>query len=86
MLFYTTDFETKSSEQHLRSLDLKILNYLNMTMVIQKKKEFYISPLKSGDFRDDSGFILKYGSFSVPINVDTNFINFFKLPNEITFI
>ncbi len=87
MLIYTMNFSSRSSEEHLNSLgfsNVKILDH--DTGYIDEKKEFYLTPLKSGDFRDDSGFILKYGTFSGLINVDTNYINFYKLPSALTFI
>jgi CMP-N-acetylneuraminate monooxygenase len=87
MLIYTMNFSSRSSEEHLKSLGFNNVKLLDHdTGYIDEKKEFYLTPLKSGDFRDDSGFILKYGTFSGLINVDTNYINFYKLPSALTFI
>ena len=54
--------------------------------LVDHKLELFITVLKSGDFRDDSGILIKYGEFSALMNVDTNYINFYKLPEEITFL
>ena len=87
MIFYTTDFSSKSSEIHLKSIGFNNVIPLKHDFgYIDADKEFYFSPLKSGDFRDDSGIILKYGKFSTLVNVDTNFINFFKLPKNLTMV
>ena len=42
--------------------------------------------MKSGDFRDDSGIYFSIGKFKSILAVDTNSINFFSLPNNITFL
>jgi CMP-N-acetylneuraminate monooxygenase len=87
MLMYTTNFESKSSEEHLKSLGFKNIKIIEHDIgYIDEINEFYFSPLKSGDFRDDSGFIFKYGTFSCLINVDSNFINFYKLPKDLTLV
>lgn len=40
--------------------------------------------LKSGDFRDDSGLLLQVGAFSMLLTVDSNNLNFSRLPRDIT--
>tara|TARA_B100001750_G_C15513160_1_gene605088 strand:- start:1164 stop:2849 length:1686 start_codon:yes stop_codon:yes gene_type:complete len=81
------DFRTKSSEDYLKFLGFNNLYPLKHDEgLVDHKLELFITVLKSGDFRDDSGILIKYGEFSALMNVDTNYINFYKLPEEITFL
>ena len=46
-----------------------------------KKNDLNICILKSGDFREDSGLYFSIGNFTSLLNVDSNSINFNRLPN-----
>lgn len=46
--------------------------------------DLFFTILKSGDFREDSGFYFSYGNFSCLSTVDSNDLNFLKFPENIT--
>ena len=46
-----------------------------------KQTNLIISILKSGDFREDSGIYFSIGKFTALFDVDSNMINFNKIPN-----
>ena len=46
--------------------------------------DLFFTILKSGDFREDSGFYFTYGNFSCLSSVDSNDLNFLKLPENIS--
>ena len=81
------DFASQSSENYLNSLGFNnLIKLKHEETLINHKKEIFFSVLKSGDFRDDSGLLLKYGNFSALFNVDSNYLNYFKLPEELTMV
>ena len=87
MLILTPDFQSKSSESYLTSLGFNNLIKLgHQECLVDAKNEIYFSVLKSGDFRDDSGLLFKYGTFSALFNVDSNFLNYFELPVNLTLL
>ena len=49
-----------------------------------KHSDLFFSILKSGDFRDDSGFYFTFGDFSFFSTVDSNDLNFGRFPENIT--
>ena len=46
--------------------------------------DLFFTILKSGDFREDSGFYFTYGDFSCLSAVDSNDLNFLRLPKDIS--
>ncbi len=82
-----SDFDSQSSENYLKSLGFKNLIKLKyQESLINQKKEIFFTVLKSGDFRDDSGLLFQYGNFSALFNVDSNYLNFFELPETLTLV
>ena len=49
-----------------------------------KDTDLFFTILKSGDFREDSGFHFTYGNFSCLATVDSNDLNFLKFPENIS--
>lgn len=48
--------------------------------LIDSESEILLTVLKSGDFRDDSGLLIQHGKFKCLLTVDSNFLNFGRLP------
>ena len=46
--------------------------------------DLFFTILKSGDFREDSGFYFSYGNFSCLSTVDSNDLNFSKFPENVS--
>ena len=85
MLFIIPDFKSKSVEKMLINLGFMNFNKFDLQSVYQlDETDLKISILPSGDFRDDSGFYLTYGEFSLLSTVDSNDLNFSRLPENIT--
>jgi CMP-N-acetylneuraminate monooxygenase len=49
-----------------------------------KDTDLYFTILKSGDFREDSGFYFTYGNFKCLSTVDSNDLNFSRFPKDIS--
>ena len=49
-----------------------------------KDTDLFFTILKSGDFREDSGFYFTYGNFSCLATVDSNDLNFLKFPDNVS--
>ena len=49
-----------------------------------KDSDLFFTILKSGDFREDSGFYFTYGNFSCLSTVDSNDLNFLRFPENIS--
>ena len=65
----------------LKELNFKNIIYLDINKQFQyKNSDLILCILKSGDFRLDSGIYFSNGKFSSLIDVDTNAINFQRLP------
>lgn len=81
MPILTADFQSGSTKEYLHKLGFMNVFAMDMSSsLIDYKKQIHISVLKSGDFRDDSGLFFQHGSFKCLLTVDSNFINFGKLP------
>ena len=81
MPILTANFISGSVKEYLHSLGF--LNVIVMdfnSYLIDVQNEISLSVLKSGDFRDDSGLFIQHGSFKCLLTVDSNFLNFGKLP------
>ena len=74
-------FASDSAGKYMESLGFKKIFRLEFSNVYRYgNTDLYLSLLKSGDFRDDSGIYFSNGSFSGLLDVDSNSINFDKLP------
>ena len=85
MLFLIPDFFTDSTGIFLEELGFKNLfraKFLYEYKFLNSDLTFCI--LKSGDFREDSGIYFTLGKFSALLDVDSNSINFMRLP-KVTF-
>ena len=80
-------FKTKSAETPLRNLGFTNVIPLAFNQIHKlDEHEIYISILKSGDFRDDSGLYLCYGKKQALITVDSSALNHYVLPTDIDFL
>ena len=85
MVFVTPNFKSSSTKSFLNSLGFKRV----ITFDFNKKyflSDFNFTILKSGDFRDDSGILFNIGNFKALFTVDSNFLNFNKLPSNLTLL
>lgn len=77
----TPNFKNNSTFNLLNSWGFKNIYNLDFNIDYRfKNTDLIFSILKSGDFRDDSGLYFSYNNFKVLLDVDSNFINFGKLP------
>jgi CMP-N-acetylneuraminate monooxygenase len=75
------NFLTKSAEHYIKDLGFKNIQVLDFNIQYNLKgTSLNISLLKSGDFREDSGIYFSNGEFKGLLSVDSNIINFDRLP------
>ena len=87
MIMVTPNFKSNSTKNYLASLGFKNIVTLDFgNQYYSDKLKFNIALLKSGDFRDDSGIYFSNGNFEGIFSVDSNFLNFFELPKNITLL
>ena len=86
MKFYIPRFQTDSVKKILLEFGFKNIEYLHFEKVysLNRDNDFKIVSLKSGDHREDSGIYFRYGVFDFLTLIDTNLLNFEKLPQEVT--
>lgn len=75
------NYVSKSTEKLIREIgftNIHILDFNNQYNLTDT--DLYISILKSGDFREDSGIYFSYGEFSGLLSVDSNMLNFERFP------
>jgi len=77
------DFKSKSTENYLSANGFTNLHILEFKEIYEITNGFQLSILKSGDFRDDSGFYFSINGQQVLMTVDCNFLNSHKLPVNI---
>jgi CMP-N-acetylneuraminate monooxygenase len=83
----TPDFQSGSTRTYLEDLGFERIVALGFTeQAVDADAELSISILKSGDFRDDSGLLVQSGRFSALFAVDSNYIDFFRFPRELTLL
>ena len=81
------NFKTKSAERPLRKLGFTNVLALAFNQIYRVNPgNVYISILKSGDFRDDSGLYINYGGRQALITVDSSILNQLVLPTGIDFL
>ena len=75
------NFLSDSTGKYMDSLGFKNVIRLEFLKEYRfKKTNLILCMLKSGDFREDSGIYFSIGNFKFLIDVDSNMINFNKLP------
>ena len=85
MHFIVPEFRNDSVRKLLNRFGFKNISSFDLTSYYKyKESNLFLSILKSGDFREDSGFYFTYGNFSCLSSVDSNDLNFLRLPENIT--
>ena len=85
MHFIVPNFENDSVRKLLKKFGFENISSFDLTSYYQyKETDLLFAILKSGDFRDDSGFYFKYGNFSCLSTVDSNDLNFKRFPEQVT--
>ena len=85
MTFIIPNFTSKSVEKILIKIGFKNIVKMDFQKFYKyKDTELFLTILKSGDFRDDSGIYFTYGDFSLFSAVDANNINFNEFPDKVT--
>ncbi len=75
-------YKTDCTGIYVESLGFKNVIRLELTKeYVLDNTNLFLSILKSGDFREDSGIYFSIGNFTSLFSVDTVMINFNKLPN-----
>lgn len=77
------NFKSKSTEVFLEKLGFNNLVILDFMEIFEMEDNVQISILKSGDFRDDSGFYLNIDGNEILLCVDSNYLNSYQLPRNI---
>ncbi len=81
MPILTAGFTNESTVRILKDCGFKDITVMDFSSrFVDKKNEFSIAILKSGDFREDSGILIEVGEFTGLLTVDSNLMNFGKLP------
>ena len=84
ILIVIPNFKTKSTEKPLKDIGFKNIIPLAFNTIHKiDSHDIYLSILKSGDFRDDSGLYLSYGKKQALITVDSSSLNHYVLPTNI---
>jgi len=84
MPILTADFDSGSTVKLLEKAGFEnIIKMQFSTRLSDHENELSFSVLKSGDFRDDSGLLVEIGKFKCLLTVDSNFLNFGNLPQNI---
>lgn len=87
MPILTAPFPSGSTVNYLRSLGFQNIVTCGFTeYLICTERQIALSILKSGDFRDDSGLLIQIGEFSALLTVDSNFLDFGRLPEKINLL
>lgn len=79
----TPNFLSKSSEIFLKNMGFKAVISCDFLDIFELGKNFQISILKSGDFRDDSGIYICANGHEILLTVDSNYLNSHVLPSNI---
>tara|TARA_Y100000589_G_scaffold317364_1_gene343361 strand:- start:1191 stop:2864 length:1674 start_codon:yes stop_codon:yes gene_type:complete len=82
MPILTAGFTNESTVRLLKECGFNNITVMDLTSrFIHKDSEFSIAVLKSGDFREDSGILIEIGEFKGLLTVDSNLLNFGRLPD-----
>lgn len=83
MHFIVPGFQNDSVKKLLNRFGFKNVSSFDLQSYYRfKETDLYFSILKSGDFREDSGFYFTFGNFSCLSTVDSNDLNFLRFPNQ----
>lgn len=83
----TAGFASRSTENYLAELGFSCVIPLSFDgSYVDGDHEFLFGAIKSGDFRDDSGFLFQAGGFSAIFSVDSNFCDFHRFPQSLTLL
>lgn len=75
------NFLTKSTELYIKDLGFKDIHVMDFNILFNLKgTNLNFTIFKSGDFREDSGIYFSNGEFTGLLSVDSNMINFERLP------
>jgi len=81
MPILTAGFASESTVLILKHIGFNNITAMDFSSAyVDSNRRILFSVLKSGDFRDDSGLLFQCGSFRALLTVDSNFLNFGKLP------
>lgn len=84
MPILTAGFKSGSTKRILQKQGFANIFEMDFnTRLNHPSEEISVSVLKSGDFRDDSGLLIELGEFKCLLTVDSNSLNFGKLPQNI---
>ncbi len=84
MPIVTACFTSGSSQSMLADLKFETIHTLKFDEKwFSQANEIAFSVLKSGDFRDDSGLLIEAGNKTIILNVDANFLDFWRFPDKI---
>ncbi len=73
-------------ENSLKGIGFTCIYALDFKEIVALSPKVQASVLKSGDFRDDSGLYLCLDNHEILLSVDSNFLNHYVLPKEITML
>ena len=84
---FTGAFATGSTESYLKELGFVWITTMGFEDTYHLPgREFCVSALKSGDFRDDSGLLIQAGAFTAMLTVDSNYFDFYRFPKGTTLL
>jgi len=87
MPILTGGFKSRSTCELLEQLGFNFVCSMDFSSsLIDLERQVAFSVLKSGDFRDDSGLFVEIGEFKCLLTVDSNFLNFGRLPDKVDLI
>lgn len=85
MHFIVPKFKNNSVRKLLNRFGFKNVSSFDFNSYYKfKDTDLNFTILKSGDFREDSGFYFTYGNFSCLSTVDSNDLNFLKFPDSVS--
>ena len=83
----TAGFSTGSTENYLAELGFSRVVPISFDgSYVDEENEFLFGAIKSGDFRDDSGFLFQAGGFSAIFSVDSNYCDFHRFAQHLTLL
>ncbi|WP_104730878.1 MBL fold metallo-hydrolase [Helicobacter felis] len=85
-LIICANFDSKSTQKGLQNLGFKNVIPLDFKQIYQVSESAQLALLKSGDFRDDSGLYLCLEGHEIILSVDSNFLNQYILPQNLSLL